>query len=216
MIGGRHVYAVFLMREGSKRVPDKCVRPLNGLPLALHTLYKLKDCEYMDKVYISTSSERYKLIARAWGFECIDRPESLSDDKTIMLDVVKDAVRKIPNLNPDDYILQTDPSSPMESGALFGQIIRQAYLNDLDSCFAVRELDVSLVDSEPVNSQDRKPVYCHVNFCRLRTVATTLVATGWGYGTRHQNLPVLSKWSVDIDTEDDWFVVQHLMRRMTK
>ena len=44
------------VRGGSKSIPLKNIKPLNGKPLVYWTIKAACDCEYIDKVYVSTDS----------------------------------------------------------------------------------------------------------------------------------------------------------------
>lgn len=56
-------------RSGSKRVPDKNIRPLNGHPLLAYTIAAAIDSGVFDAVICATDSETYAEIARYYGAE---------------------------------------------------------------------------------------------------------------------------------------------------
>ncbi len=70
-------------RSGSKRVPDKNIRPLNGHPLIAYSIAAALDSKVFDAVVVATDSEKYAEIARHYGAEVpFLRPEAASGDKS--------------------------------------------------------------------------------------------------------------------------------------
>jgi N-acylneuraminate cytidylyltransferase len=70
-------------RSGSKRVPDKNIRFLNGHPLLAYTVRAAIDSGVFDSVVCATDSEVYAEIARHYGAEVpFLRPASISGDKS--------------------------------------------------------------------------------------------------------------------------------------
>ena len=68
-------------RAGSKRVPDKNIRPLAGHPVMAYTIAAALRSEVFSDVIVSTDSERYADIARYYGAEVpFLRPTDLAGD----------------------------------------------------------------------------------------------------------------------------------------
>ena len=73
--------AIIPARGGSKRLPRKNIKILNGLPLIAHSiLYAKKNPDIIDEIYVTTDDLDIKKIAVKYGARVIDRPESLSQD----------------------------------------------------------------------------------------------------------------------------------------
>ena len=84
-------YVVFIpVRGGSKSIPLKNIKPINGRPLVYWTIDAAAGCPLVDKVYVSTDSgaikkevERYRNAAGAEAalkVECIERdPDTATD-----------------------------------------------------------------------------------------------------------------------------------------
>jgi CMP-N,N'-diacetyllegionaminic acid synthase len=66
---GRRVVALIPARAGSKRVPDKNIRPLAGHPLLAYTVSAALQSGVFSDVIVSTDSARYADIARRYGAE---------------------------------------------------------------------------------------------------------------------------------------------------
>ena len=68
-------------RSGSKRVPDKNIRPLAGHPVMAYTIAAALQSEIFSSVIVSTDSRRYADIARYYGAEVpFLRPPELGGD----------------------------------------------------------------------------------------------------------------------------------------
>ena len=71
--------AIIPARGGSKRLPNKNILSLGGIPLIAHSiLYAQKNSTIIDAIYVSTDDEAIKKIALEYGAKVIDRPEILS------------------------------------------------------------------------------------------------------------------------------------------
>ncbi|WP_076792525.1 acylneuraminate cytidylyltransferase family protein [Chlorobium sp. KB01] len=70
-------------RSGSKRIPDKNIRFLNGHPLLAYSVRAAIECGVFDAVICATDSERYAEVARYYGAEVpVLRMLSISGDKS--------------------------------------------------------------------------------------------------------------------------------------
>jgi N-acylneuraminate cytidylyltransferase len=63
------IVALIPARSGSKRVPDKNVRPLSGHPLIAYTIAAALQSDIFADVIVSTDSESYADIAKHYGAE---------------------------------------------------------------------------------------------------------------------------------------------------
>jgi len=71
------IAALLIGREGSVGFPGKNVYPVLGKPLMAYPLLAARNSKLVDKIYISTDSEKIKSIGREYGAEIIDRPPEL-------------------------------------------------------------------------------------------------------------------------------------------
>jgi CMP-N,N'-diacetyllegionaminic acid synthase len=70
-------------RSGSKRVPNKNIRPLQGHPMIAYTIRAALDSGVFDAVICATDSEEYRDIALHYGAEVpFLRPTEISGDKS--------------------------------------------------------------------------------------------------------------------------------------
>jgi N-acylneuraminate cytidylyltransferase len=75
------IVALIPARAGSKRVPDKNIRPLAGHPVIAYTIAAALESGVFADVIISTDSEHYAEIAQYYGAEVpFLRPPELAGD----------------------------------------------------------------------------------------------------------------------------------------
>ena len=80
---GYSIVALIPARSGSKRVPDKNIRPLAGHPLIAYTVAAALGSGIFTDVIVSTDSEHYAEIVRYYGAEIpFLRPDALAGDQS--------------------------------------------------------------------------------------------------------------------------------------
>ena len=108
-----NIIAIIPARKGSKRIPDKNIKPLNGLPLIEHTILSAYHCNLITHAVVSTNYgieevpfAKYKTISYH------RRPDHLCTDESLDFDVVKDVLQS-KNYGYDwDLIVYLRPTTP--------------------------------------------------------------------------------------------------------
>jgi len=59
------VHALILARGGSKSVPKKNIKPLNGIPLMVYSIKACLDSGVFDEVVVSTDAEDIAEVAKS-------------------------------------------------------------------------------------------------------------------------------------------------------
>ncbi len=96
--------AVVPARGGSKRIPDKNIKPFRGVPIILGTLSKLRNSGLFDQIIISTDSEKIAEIVSVHSEVKVSfRSEELSNDQSNVIDVISQVVLEH-NHNDNDYL----------------------------------------------------------------------------------------------------------------
>ncbi|MCO1335932.1 acylneuraminate cytidylyltransferase family protein [Microbulbifer sp. OS29] len=132
--------AIITARKGSKGLPGKNVRLLNGKPLVWYTVNAAIESRVFSNVLISTDCEQVASIGQELGGKVVWRPASLSGDSARSEDTVEHALRAFDCVG--HYCL-LQPTSPLRTS----NHIRGAwnkYLNgEFDSLVSVIECDHS-------------------------------------------------------------------------
>lgn len=126
------VIAIIPARGGSKSIPGKNIKLLNGVPLIAYSIQACLDCDLVDRVIVSTDDPEIASIGIDWGAEVpFFRPTHLAADHTLDFPVMKHAVRWLEREEgyQADIVLQVRPTSPFRPGNLIKQGIRQLLKN---------------------------------------------------------------------------------------
>ena len=117
MYKGKRILAVIPARSGSKGLPDKNIKKLNGKPLLAYTIEAAQKTKAIDEIFVSTDSETYKEIAEAYGANVpFLRNNTLATDAASSWDVVKEAVIEYEKLEQRfDICLLLQPTSPLRT-----------------------------------------------------------------------------------------------------
>lgn len=120
MILGGRVLGLIPARGGSKGIPQKNIVPLNGRPLIAWTITAALQSQYIDEVVLSSDCEAIIEVARRYGCKVpFTRDASLSGDSTSTMEVVFDALERLPSF---EWIVLLQPTSPLRT------------VEDIDGC----------------------------------------------------------------------------------
>jgi len=106
--------AIIPARGGSKRLPQKNIKLLDGFPLlSFSILFAQANSEIIDEIYVSTDDEDIKNIALKYGAKVIDRPKDLSGDLEPTVSALKHVLQIIDSEVDNVVLLQaTNPIRP--------------------------------------------------------------------------------------------------------
>ena len=82
MYKNKKILGVIVARGGSKGIPRKNIKELNGKPLIVYTIAAAKASQYLTSVILSTNDEETAQVSRDAGMDVpFLRPEELAQDK---------------------------------------------------------------------------------------------------------------------------------------
>jgi len=93
-------------RQGSKSIPNKNIKELEGKPLLAWSVGASLKCGL--RTIVNTDNESYAQIARGYGAETQLRPARLGGDDTSMLELLKSEIPK----TGADIVVLLQPTSP--------------------------------------------------------------------------------------------------------
>ena len=225
--------AVIPARSGSKGLPDKNIRPVNGKPLLAYTIEAALESGCFDTVHVSTDSERYAEIARRYGADVpFLRSAALATDTASTWDAVREVLARYDELSKRfDTMMLMQPTTPLRTG----EDVKAAYAlfqkKQAKSVIAVCEVDHSPLwcDTIPdsgsmkgfgrkdlawVNRQDLRPYYRVNGAIYLLSVnEINIPPDDEIYEDNCYALFMDRKKSVDVDSEDDLALVEFLLAR---
>ncbi|MGG3681977.1 acylneuraminate cytidylyltransferase family protein [Aeribacillus sp. FSL K6-3256] len=112
------ILAIICARGGSKGVPNKNIRLLNGKPLIAYTIECAKKYTKFDRIIVSTDSPKIAEVAKQYGADVpFLRPKELATDTSPKIPVLQHAVRYLEQEENDRYdlIVDLDPTSPLRT-----------------------------------------------------------------------------------------------------
>lgn len=211
-------------RGGSKGVPRKNVRPLGGRPLIAWTVMAALDAARLSRVVVSTDDAEIADAARFAGAEVpFLRPPELARDDTPTLPVVQHALRTL-EAEGDRYdaVCLLQPTNPFRTAATIDACIARMDESGADAVVSVLPvpaehnphwvyfrgadgaLRLATGEPQPIPRRQALPPAFHregsVYVSRMRCV----LELGSLYGERVLGVEVDPRYSVNIDTPDDW------------
>lgn len=152
-------------RGGSKGIPGKNIRDLNGKSLIGYTIATAnafqEKCDGVD-IILSTDSDEIRSAAASFGLETeYRRPEALASDKAGKIDAMADALQYAEKERglQYDYLLDMDVTSPLRTvadleNALAQLAERPAALNIFSVSPANRNPYFNMVEEQPDGTVD--------------------------------------------------------------
>ena len=131
--------AIIPARGGSKRLPNKNILLLNGIPLVAHSiLYAFANEQIIDDIYVSSNDNEIKKIALQFGAKVVDRPENISGDFEPTVSALRHVLESI-NDNEIENIILLQPTNPLRPENLLNEAFAKYQELNCDSLFTVSQ-----------------------------------------------------------------------------
>jgi CMP-N-acetylneuraminic acid synthetase len=215
--------AIIPARGGSKRLKDKNIKVLNGLPLLVHSIrYAQQFPDLIDGIYVSTNDAFIKAVALTYGAQVIDRPEALSGDHATTISALQHVLDNVSDTVQHVVLLQ--PTNPLRPDVLLPEALHLYFEGNYQSLFTVSRNHQKLgkiIDNQfvPYNyelgqrSQDLEPLYFENGL--LYVLQSDLIRQGKIMGEYSFPFVVDNPFSeVDIDTQADFDYAAYLMGKV--
>ena len=136
MIAGLSVLGLITARGGSKGVPGKNILPVGGQPLIAWTIQAARGSRFVDRLVLSSDDHNIIEVARAYGCEApYVRPADLAADSTASIDVVLDALGRLPDY---DIVVLLQPTSPLRTSADIDNTLERLHVSGAPTCVTLR------------------------------------------------------------------------------
>lgn len=173
--------AIIPARGGSKGLPGKNTRLMNGKPLIAYTIEAAKEAKCIDRVIVSTDSDEIAKVAREYGAEVpFMRPCELAGDNASAIDVYIHAIDFL-NCEKEEKIkkfMVLLPTAPLRKAEHICEAFDFFYENKASTLISIKEADT------PVTWYMNKYENGHI------------VNAGFGVGDAVSNRQVNSKYYV--------------------
>lgn len=101
--------AIIPARGGSKGIIDKNLQSVRGVPLVVRAIRSCLQAFSIDRVYVTTDSERIASVAESNGARVIRRPRELAADDSSSEDALLHALDDIPDATTVAFVQCTSP-----------------------------------------------------------------------------------------------------------
>lgn len=232
MYKNKKIAAIIPARKGSKGIPNKNITLLNGIPLVEHTIEQAKKVTIIDKIIISTDSEKVCNIAKKYEIEVKNlRPDDLSNDSAILYDVLRYEIENNNLINDGfEILILLQPTSPLRKSYMIENSVKNFIENEQESAVSVSEVEDHPIFMRTVNEENKLvkilnidstirrqdlPKYYKVNgmiyINKIHDIANNYVSL-------NDNLsPIIipKEFAIDIDTLDDLKRAQKAFDRLS-
>ena len=221
-----NIIAIIPARGGSKGIPKKNIKLLNGKPLIAYTIEEaLKSI--LDEVVVSTDCQEIAKISREYGARVVIRSDDLSKDATPTLPVLQDVILKLDRKY--DAVMTLQATSPMRTTRHINEAIELFSKNkEADSLVSVVKVPHNF-SPEKIMSVSGKYLSGNNKIKQRQEIETVYARNGAAiYITKIEKLNkyifggkvlpyLMSKISsFDIDDTEDWEIIKILIKHRKK
>jgi N-acylneuraminate cytidylyltransferase len=215
-------------RKGSKRIPNKNVKFLDGKPLVQYSIEVAN--QFSEEICISTDDEVVIDIAKSFGIEVpFVRPDYLCTDESAAASVIHHAIEYYESLGKFyDFVVLLQPTSPLRTVDQVKKCIEVYKSNNCDMVTTITESNESPYQNIMKRDEnDYLSVFENIDKTRRQDCPKTYSLTGSIYVisiksmkkykflhkfemTLGVELPKIN--SVDIDDEIDFLFCEYLLK----
>lgn len=226
------ILGVIPARGGSKRIPDKNLKEIDGKPLIAHTIEQAQRSQFLTRTIVSTDDSSIKQAALAYGGDVpFERPSELATDTAKTREVVTHAVDWFESQGQKfDIVCKLQPTNPLRKTDDIDESIRKLVSAEAESVITVNTYlfppDWALSEDERgfltehyhdgylwegrTRSQDSAQLYCPNGAVMAATIpAWKKYQTFYTDKTVAYTMPPTR--SFDIDEPPDLELVKHLI-----
>jgi len=226
------ILGLTLARGGSKSVPRKNIRPINGVPLIGYTIGEALLSRYITRFIVSTDDEEIRRVALEYGADVpFLRPPEYSTDSASSVGAMQHAVAWVEQQEGEkyDYVVELMCTNPMKNVADIDACIEKLISTAADSVIAVHRLEdhhpiriKKIVNDRivdfclPEKPESRRQDLLPEAYIRSGSIYALrrdyLMIEGRRYGSVESRPYVLPpERAVNIDTETDFHIAGHLL-----
>lgn len=214
------------IRCGSKSIPLKNIKSINGQPLIYWSLKAMQDAKTIDIIYVALDCQEFANVVSGFGFEKVhifyrsaDNAQDTSSTESVILEFLD---HYSVDIDKQDYLVLVQATSPMirsEDIDRAFEVLLEQKADSLLSCVRTKRFFWS-DDGESLNynyqkrprRQDYKGLFMENGALYINQVENVLQIQNRLSGKiAIYEMPEYT--SVEIDEEDDWSLVEKLMKK---
>tara|TARA_Y100001938_G_scaffold147120_1_gene227630 strand:+ start:42 stop:734 length:693 start_codon:yes stop_codon:yes gene_type:complete len=226
---------ILQVRGGSKGVPKKNIREVNGKPLMNWTIESAKKSGVFESIWVSSDSDEILEVGRKADVNTMKRPDELSGDEVLSVDSLYWAVEQIEELkqNKYDYVVELPVVCPLRNETHIKEAVEKLITTGADSVISVTQM----TDKHPVRMKRITDDDLIEDFCseypegdagRRQDLEPCYIRNGGIYSmkrdtlmnekTRHGKVSrpyvMEDKYSVNIDNEMDLKLTEIMLKEI--
>ena len=194
-------------RGGSKGVPDKNIKMINGKPLIVWTIERALESEMLDRVLVSTDSDRIARVALEAGAEVLKRPDELATDTASTQDVMVHAL----NQCPAETLVLLQPTSPCRRAGLIDECIREFQEGDCDSLATGFMCDYKEYGTNTLPRQQIQGFFYDDG--NVYVIKASNILKGDRYGKKIGRKTICKYENAEIDDAYDFWLLEQILRK---
>lgn len=218
-----NVLAVIPARGGSKGIPRKNVRLINGKPLISYAIKNAKTCNLITDIVVTTDDDEIIGLSKFYEVDFINRAQNLSGDNITLDPVVHDAVDKMEQRKKIKYdvVITLQATSPLLKADTLSKAIESFIHSGKDTIIsAINNPHLSWSKSiegyspnyeERLNRQLLPPNYTETGAFFI--TKREYIFQNSRMGKEISIFEISEEESVDIDTTSDWVVSESILKR---
>jgi CMP-N,N'-diacetyllegionaminic acid synthase len=230
------ILAIIPVRGGSKGIPGKNIKLLNGKPLLAYTSEMALQSKYLTEVIVSTEDEQIKVVANNLGIKVpFMRPIELAEDNTRTIDVIIHALQWYQDQNVFfDAVCLLQVTSPFRTLEFLDKAIEKFIEKESDSLVSVQRvpheynphwafelneegnLKIATGETEIISRRQELPIAYHRDGSFYITKTKVLLEEYSLYGKSTAFIESDPKFYINIDTMDDWKKAEEMIQTKLK
>lgn len=230
MFKSKETIGIILARGGSKGIPRKNIKMLNGKPLIYYVIKTGLKSKYINRLIVSTDDKEIAEVAKRYGAEVpFIRPAYLATDEATGIDAIIhciDWLKKEEDFIPED-IIHLQVTSPFITADDINRAYEKFYKSKASSLIGVTRVDKNPYWMKKINEDGYLEAFVKDNkvYARRQELPPVYVLNGAIYIAKtealtknrsfetEKTLPYImpEERSVDIDNNLDWKFAEFLM-----
>jgi CMP-N,N'-diacetyllegionaminic acid synthase len=228
------ILAIIPARGGSKGVPFKNIKILNGKPLLAYTSEIALQSTYLTDVILSSDDFQIIEVAKQWGIQVpFIRPEELAQDTTPTIDVIIHALEWYDKQDISfDAVCVLQVTSPFRTVAFLDDAIQKFIASNCDSLVSVQKvpheynphwtfevnsegnLKITTGEEKIIGRRQELPIAYHRDGSIYITKTEVLLHQHSLYGKKITFTESPPEFYINIDTLQDWEKAEKMIQAL--